>query len=186
MNIKLKPWQTVALFLPVIIGCGILIASSTDALLANFFLVLTLPLITAYQMTIVINFNTASGADSTGHKGNAIIPVIFTVFFLARTTREAFLLEPTHHHHALSNTIGAHAEPDFGPKQIVYVLFFLHAFITYFFVNPLFVSKKIKSIKDLIEQKKLKTNFLTPMKRLTTITIVFSVIAAAVIYFVKS
>ena len=179
MNIKLNTGQTLALFLPLVAGCVVFAISTTNIGQATLLFMVTVALMTGYQAYLIFKFNAAAEVKSEGHKMNALIPFIFSVFYLVRIARQVFVTDGEHHRAAL--TAGPRDDSDGFPlKLVVYGLFFAHAFITFYFINTPYVSKKIKLVTDLVKQKQLKANFLTPMKRLVTTSIVFIIIAAAI------
>jgi len=60
---------------------------------------------------------------------------------------------------------------DLTGSALIIFLFLIHAFITFYFINNLFVVNKIKTIPDIDQQQKLRSDFSMPMKRLTKISI---------------
>jgi hypothetical protein len=175
MSIKLNFWQTIALFLPFSMGFVLfelphstLYEHQTLAALANFLFLVSIFIVILYQTHLVLRFNYTSGFRSVIFKLNAIIPVIFITLYFVYVCYFTFLHPTFHNPHYNTGPI---RKADLNGSSLVIVVFLIHAFITFYFINNLFVANKIKTITDVGQQQKLKSDFLIPLKRLTKISI---------------
>jgi hypothetical protein len=173
MSIKLNFWQTLALFIPFIVSFLLIDLQHTSlynyrtvVAVANFLLVLSVFIVILYQTYLVLEFNVKSGIKSTILKLNALIPLIFIAFYLIYIGYSTFL-QPTFHNY----NNGPIKKVDLTCSAWVILLFLIHAFITFYFINTLFVSNKIKAVTDADQQQKLRSDFSTPIRRLTKTSI---------------
>ncbi len=176
MRIKLNFWQTLSLFLPIVIGFIIIdIPHATFAdhsmnvlAIANFLFVINCCMVILYQTILALRFNYISGVKSNLFKWNALIPAIFiSMYFLY-----VFYLtinSPTYHSPRYNN--GPIRITQYDTMGLLIELFLLHSFITFYFINNAFVSRQIKTIKNDSEQEHLRSEFLIPMRRLVKISI---------------
>lgn len=176
MHIKLNFWQTLGLFLPVVIGFIIIDIPNTGVAdynlnllgIANLLFVINLLIVILYQTILAVRFNYISGVKSNLFKWNALIPAIFIstyffyVFYLTANS-------PTYHNPRYNH--GPMKIAQYGTVSWLILLFLLHSFITFYFINNEFVSRQIKVIKNDSEQDQLRSDFLIPMRRLVKISI---------------
>ncbi|MEP6613462.1 MAG: hypothetical protein ABJA76_16290 [Mucilaginibacter sp.] len=163
------------LFLPGVIGNIILslphsdlTAYQTHFAISNFLTTLNVTIVVIYQAYLVISFNKVSGVDSGFLKWNTWIPVIFTSIYLLYVIWGTFVKPVYHNPHY---NAGPLRKSQLHGSALIILLFLLHAFITFYFINNQFVSRKIKLITDEVKQEKLKVGFLIALKRLTKISI---------------
>ncbi|BAU52142.1 hypothetical protein MgSA37_00292 [Mucilaginibacter gotjawali] len=175
MSIKLNFWQTILLFLPFSIGfllIGLPYASlyghQTIAAMANFLFLVSISMAILYQTYLVLGFNSISGIKSTIFKLNAIIPAVFMTIYLVYVGYFTFL--HLTFHNPKYNT-GPMRKADLTGSTLIIFLFLIHAFITFYFINNIFVANKIKTIHDADQQQKLRSDFSIPLKKLTKISI---------------
>jgi hypothetical protein len=175
MTIKLNFWQTLALFLPFIISLVFLeiphsnlYSYQTNFAIANLLSITTLFVVILYQTNLVLSFNNQSGIKSQVFKWNAFVPLIFITLYLLDVGYSTF---NSHVIHSPQYNAGPLRKTDFNGLNLIIMFFLLHSFITFYFINNLFVSKKTKLIQDDSQREQLKSDFLMPMKRLTKISI---------------
>ena len=82
----------------------------------------------------------------------------------------------------LHNAIDPIKQADFGIVPKVITVFLVHAAVTFFLVNNLYVSRQIKKISDDSTKNELNQDFMKPMKRLSNI----SYIALAVLLIIAA
>jgi hypothetical protein len=175
MSIKLNLWQTLGLFLPFIAGSiflefpySNLYSHQTNFAIANLLTVFSVLVVIVYQEYLALRFLYVSGAKSRVFKLNACIPLIFIVLYFSYV---CYLTFKTSGIHNPNYNTGPLRKADLRGSGWVILLLLMHAFITFYFVNTQFVSKKIKLMSDKSEREKLTVDFLTPMKRLVRISI---------------
>ncbi|MFI5139245.1 MAG: hypothetical protein ACHQIM_15585, partial [Sphingobacteriales bacterium] len=95
-------------------------------------------------------------------------PLIFITIYLLDVSYFT-LIHPAFHNP--KHIPGPMIKSNFSVTNWIIVLFLIHAFVTFYFVNTRFVFRKIKTIPDISKQDQFISDFLTPMKRLTKISI---------------
>jgi hypothetical protein len=175
MNFKLNFWQTLLLFLPGVVGNIILslphlglATYQTHFAISNFLATLNVTIVVVYQAYLVISFNKVSGVNPGVLKWNTWIPVIFTSLYLLYVIWGTFVKPNYHNPHY---NAGPLRKSQFHGNSLIILLFLLHAFVTFYFVNAQFVSRKIKLIVEESKREKLRTDFLLPLKSLAKISI---------------
>ena len=156
MRIRLNFWQTLLLFLPCVIG--IVIISLTryglpdykfHFAIVNLLYVINIALVILYQAYLVITFGEACPMKSKVFKWNAYIPAIFILIYLMYVIWGTFI--NSDYNNRYYNAGPLHKSQLHGSSLMV-LIFLLHAFITFYFVNNQFVSRKIKLITDEFER----------------------------------
>lgn len=175
MRIKLNLWQTISLFLPFIAGEVLLRLSFSGGTshrvyfaIANLLTTLNVALAIAYQAQLGINFNKSSEPKFILFKANALIPVVFTACYFLYATWGTIIARS---YNSANYNTGPLRRTQLHGSALIILLFLLHAFITFYFINNQFVSRKIKLIVDEGRRKELTSSFLMPMKLLTRVSI---------------
>jgi len=180
MNFKLNFWQTLALFLPFILGFIILdlphsnlYSYQTNFAIANFLTVINVFILIYYQTHLVLTFNSRLAIQSDIIKWNSYISSLFITLYLIYVVYLTFV---GHSFHNPKYIPGPIRKVDFTIASWFIALFLMHAFITFYFVNNRFIAKRTQITQDVVEKEQLKSDFLIPMKRLIKISIwVFAV-----------
>jgi hypothetical protein len=132
--------------------------------------------IVGYQAYLATSFNkTINGAK--WFTVNALVPVVFLIAHFIYVVWSTDL-KPPHLH----NAIGPIEHADFGILPKVITVFLVHAAITFFLVNNIYVSRQIKKIPDDSTKNQLNMDFMRSMKRLSNI----SYIALAVLLIIAA
>jgi succinate dehydrogenase hydrophobic anchor subunit len=175
MRIRLNFWQTIFLFLPGIIGQTFLWFPHLDVAgyranfaAANFLAVLNMTLVVSYQAYLTINFSKTLDDKSAPVKWNAYIPAVFTSAYLVYVAWGTFINPAYHNPHY---NAGPLRRAQLHGSSIVILFFLLHAFITFYFINNQFVSRKIKLMQNDEKRVALTGDFLTPMRTLIKVSI---------------
>lgn len=167
MKLRFNYWQLFLLFLPFIIGFQLFHVPYTSPRVYNI-AVTSLNLlfnispcfIIGYQSYLVITFNkTINGAR--WFTINAFIPVIFTLVYFTYVVTIT-ILRPPH----LNSRLGPIEQTNWGFVPNAIEIFLLHAIITFFVVNNIYVSRQIKKIPDDVLRDQLSFDFFRPMKKL--------------------
>jgi len=176
MSKQLNKWQTWVLFLPFIIG-GFLMAFHLKFTMIDFLFVLNVFLTISYQTYLAFSFNNQPEGRSPVFKWNALIPLVFSFVYLIFSVVAVF-----------SNaTIHKESKPE-GPIHMAdyhlggWIIFALliHAFITFYFINPRFIAATIRQVPDMARREQLKSQFLIPVQRVVTVSIFVFVIVLAI------
>ncbi|QEC75983.1 hypothetical protein [Mucilaginibacter ginsenosidivorax] len=171
MKIRLNYWQLILLFLPAIIASqmsniphSFWQAYGVIKTISNLLFAVNPCFIVGYQAYLVTSFNkTINGAKWV--TVNALVPVVFLIahfIYIVWSTD----LKPVHLH----NAIGPMEQADFGFVSKVITVFLVHAAVTFFLVNNIYVSRQIKNISDDGTKNQLNQDFMKPMKRLSNIS----------------
>lgn len=171
MKIRLNYWQLILLFLPSIIASQMynIPHSSWQAYeiiktISNLLFAVNPCFIVGYQAYLVTSFNNKiNGAK--WFTVNALVPVVFFIahFIYVVWSTE---LKPVRWH----ATIGPIEQADFGFVPKVITVFLVHAAVTFFLVNNIYVSRQIKQISDDSTKNQLYLDFMKPMKKLSNIS----------------
>lgn len=120
--------------------------------------------IVGYQAYLATSFNkTINGAK--WFTVNALVPVVFLIAHFIYVVWSTDL-KPPHLH----NAIGPMEQADFGFVPKVITVFLVHAAVTFFLVNNIYVSRQIKKISDDSTKNELNQDFMKPMKKLSNIS----------------
>ena len=175
MKIRLNTWQTLALFLPSVLGCIVTVlpleslhVHETRFAIENLLLLFNILIVICYQTNLAFGFNRASSIESKLFKWNALIPLVFIALYFVFVIYLTFNRPIVHCH---KNMAGPMIIANFDWSSWIVLLLIIHAFITFYFINNWFVAKKIKAIADTAEREKLGIDFLIPIKRLTKISL---------------
>jgi hypothetical protein len=121
-----------------------------------------------YQTYLALGFNVVSTVNSKIFKWNALIPFVFMSFYLLYVV---FLTLIEQNYHNPRSYWGPLRKSQLHGTSLIIILFLIHAFITFYFLNNQFVSKKIKVEPDIAKRESLRLEFLVPMKRLVKISV---------------
>ena len=175
MSKKLNNWQTWALFLPFIAGIVIMnlpqadfYAYQTNFAIANLLFILNIFLAIGYQTYLVINFIAQANVKSGLFKSNALIPLIFSFVYLVYV---AYAMFARHAVHSANNIHGPMPVANYNLTAWITLALLIHAFITFYFVNPWLVSGRIRTELDITRQEELTSQFLVPIKRLVRVSL---------------
>src|SRR3569833_620250 len=176
MRIKLNLWQTVLLFLPFVVSEIFRRLSYSGGpdhriyfAIANLLVTFNVALVISYQAYLVQRFIKVTEARPVLAKFNALVPAIFTVFYFLYIAWDTVI---THSYNNRGYNTGPLRESQLHGSALVFLLLLLHAFITFFFVNNQFVSKRVKKVPDDELRDEFTGAFLAPMKLLTKVSII--------------
>jgi hypothetical protein len=143
MSIKLNYWQNTALFAPFALGFLLIDLPHTSlynyqtvVAIANFSLVLGVFIVILYQTYLVLGFNEMSRIRSRVFKLNAFVPLAFITLYLIYVGCLTFLHLTFHNPNYNSGPI---KKANLTGSAWIIFLFLIHAFITFYFINTLFV-----------------------------------------------
>jgi hypothetical protein len=120
--------------------------------------------IVGYQAYLATSFNKAiNGAK--WFTVNALVPVVFFIAYFIYVVWSTEL-KPVRWH----TTIGPMEQAEFGFVSKVITVFLVHAAVTFFLINNLYVSRQIKQISDDSTKNQLNLDFMKPMKKLSNIS----------------
>lgn len=175
MRIKLNLWQTILLFSPLIISELFLRRSYSaepnqhlNFAIANLLATFNVALVVCYQAYLVMGFLRHSETKPAWFILNAVIPAIFTVCYFLYIGWGTVV---NHSYNRTNYNVGPLKRSQLHGEGLIFLLFLLHAFVTFYFVNNKFVSKSIKQFKDDELRNELMYNFLIPMKLLIKVSV---------------
>jgi hypothetical protein len=176
MGIKLNYWQTALLFLPFIAGFIIMDVPGsgfqgyqTHFAIANLLLLFNVCLVINYQTYLVLRFNNVIAAKSNLFTWNACIPALFITLYLFYVI-VLTITKPAIHNNP-KNIPGPMRTAQLHFTGWIILLFLIHSFVTFYFINKPFVSSEIKKMPDGDNKQQIIADFLTPINTLIKISI---------------
>ena len=163
------------LFLPFIVGAVFLeipysnvYSHQTNYAISNLLFVFSIFLVIAYQGYLALGFLSISVVKPKLFQWNTYILLLFiAVYFLY----ECYSTLNICNIHSSRYNMGPLRRSDIGGLGWIIIVFLIHAFITFYFINYQFVKRKIKLISDSSEREKLTRDFLIPMKTIMKMSI---------------
>lgn len=190
---KLNKWQTLLLFTPFVAGSILLETIHRDPnsaqfreyfKIANFLSVLNVLILLSYQLNLIYSFHKAFLKKNTAYLYNAFIPLVLVVIYFSFVLYYSFIKENP------GNAI-AYSPVRKIPLtlQVIFIYtFFIHALITFFFLNTKFLSNRIKTL-ELSQQPLARMQFLYPnnwLIRSCFLVLFIALIVGVIIDFVKA
>lgn len=169
MLTRLKPWQTVLLFIPFFVSFVISRVPNSAVRgfdnayhLAEILSTFNISSLVVCQAYLLLKFNGDALKRINFFSINTIIPALSTVFWFVYE-----IYDVGQNHNASGSARRASGPVDFTTLhgyELIVALLLLHTFITFFIVNNQYVAWKIKKLPEPSVQTTLTHDYLKPMR----------------------